>query len=51
LNADAEKNLGTLRVLLGNEFFCTPEEINNLEMMFDMKMEPLESFLRRYLGA
>lgn len=51
LNADAEKNLGTLRVLLGNEFFCTPEEINNLELMFDMKMEPLESFLRRYLGA
>ncbi|KKD34459.1 SDR family oxidoreductase [Limnoraphis robusta] len=51
LNADAEKNLGTLRVLLGNEFFCTPEEIDTLELMFDMKMEPLESFLRRYLGA
>ncbi|ERT07098.1 NAD dependent epimerase/dehydratase family protein [Lyngbya aestuarii BL J] len=51
LNSDVERSLGTLRVLLGNEFFCTPEEINTLEMMFDMKMESLESFLRRYLGA
>ncbi|MDY7021022.1 MAG: SDR family oxidoreductase [Cyanobacteriota bacterium] len=51
LNSDLERSLGTLRVLLGNEFFCTPEEIDNLEMMFDMKMEPLESFLRRYLGV
>ena len=51
LNSDVERSLGTLRTLLANEFFCTPEEINNLEMMFDMKMEPLESFIRRYLGA
>lgn len=51
LNSDVERSLGTLRVLLGNEFFCTPEEINTLEMMFDMKMESLESFIRRYLGA
>ncbi|MEL7035468.1 MAG: SDR family oxidoreductase [Cyanobacteria bacterium J06592_8] len=51
LNSDLDRSLGTLRVLLGNEFFCTPEEIENLEMMFDMKMEPLEPFLRRYLGV
>ena len=51
LNSDVERSLGTLRVLLGNEFFCTPEEINTLEMMFDMKMESLESFIRRYLGS
>ena len=51
LNSDVERSLGTLRVLLANEFFCTPEEVNSLEMMFDMKMESLESFIRRYLGA
>ncbi len=50
-NADTERSLGTLRTLLANEFFCTPEEINNLEMMFDLKLEPLESFIRRYLGS
>lgn len=50
VNSDLQKSLGTLRTLLGNEFFCTPEEIENLEMMFDLKMEPLEHFIRRYLG-
>ncbi len=50
VNSDLQSSLGTLRTLLGNEFFCTPEEIENLEMMFDLKMEPLEHFIRRYLG-
>jgi uncharacterized protein YbjT (DUF2867 family) len=44
-----QKSLGTLRVLLANEFFCTPEEIDRLQTLFQMKMESLESFIRRYL--
>ena len=51
LNSQAQKALGTLRVLLANEFFCTPDEILNLESMFNLKQEPLERFLRRYLGV
>lgn len=50
INQDLQRSLGTLRVLLGNEFFCTPEEIETLEMTFDLKMESLESFVRRYLA-
>ncbi|RMH75001.1 MAG: SDR family oxidoreductase [Cyanobacteria bacterium J007] len=51
VNPDLQKSLGTLRVLLANEFFCTPEEIERLESTFDFKLETLESFVRRYLGA
>jgi uncharacterized protein YbjT (DUF2867 family) len=51
VNPDLQKSLGTLRVLLANEFFCTPEEIEQLESTFDFKLETLESFVRRYLGA
>jgi hypothetical protein len=40
-----------LRTLLGNEFFCTPTEIATLEAVYNIKLESLESFLRRYLGA
>ncbi|MEB3884321.1 SDR family oxidoreductase [Lyngbya sp. CCY1209] len=50
-NPDLQRSLGTLRVLLGNEFFCTPEEIAELETLFDIKMESLEQFIRRYFGA
>jgi uncharacterized protein YbjT (DUF2867 family) len=50
VNPSAQKSLGTLRTLLGNEFFCTPDEIANLEATFHLKMETLETFLRRYLG-
>lgn len=50
-NPKAKEGLGTLRVLLANEFFCTPVEIETLESIFDMKMEPLETFVRRYLGV
>lgn len=51
LNSQAQQALGTLRVLLANEFFCTREEISNLESIFNLKLESLESFLRRYLGV
>lgn len=51
LNQDLYQKLGTLRVLLGNEFFCTSEEIDTLESVYQIKMESLESFIRRYLGS
>lgn len=50
LNPQLNKSLGTLRTLLANEFFCTPAEITRLESVFGIKMESLESFLRRYVG-
>lgn len=49
LNSQAQKALGTFRTLLANEFFCTHDEISRLESIFNLKLEPLESFLRRYL--
>lgn len=51
VNPQARKSLGTFRTLLGNEFFCTPAEIATLESVYNLKLESLESFLRRYLGA
>jgi uncharacterized protein YbjT (DUF2867 family) len=50
INPQLQKSLGTLRTLLANEFFCTTDEIARLESTFEMKMESLESFLRRYVG-
>lgn len=50
-NPKLRSSLGTLRALLANEFFCTPAETERLESLFGMKLEPLESFLRRYLSA
>lgn len=49
-NPQLQKSLGTLRTLLANEFYCTPDEIDRLESTFNMEMESLESFLRRYLS-
>jgi len=49
-NSQAQKALGTFRTLLSNEFFCTRSEIENLESIFNLKLETLESFLRRYLA-
>ncbi len=46
-NQDAQKAFGTFRTLLNNEFFCTPSEIERLESIFKLKLETLESFLRR----
>jgi len=51
LNSQAEKALGTFRTLLANDFFCTPDETSNLESIFNLKLETLESFLRRYLAV
>ncbi len=50
-NPQLQESLGTLRTLLANEFFCTPEEIDRLESTFNLKMESLESFLQRYLAT
>ncbi|AFY89741.1 MULTISPECIES: SDR family oxidoreductase [Chroococcidiopsis] len=49
-NPSLQKALGTFRTLLDNEFFCTREEITQLEEIYHLKMENLESFLRRYLA-
>jgi uncharacterized protein YbjT (DUF2867 family) len=51
VNPQTRKGLGTLRTLLANEFFCTSEEIAKLESVYNLKLESLESFLRRYLGT
>lgn len=50
INPQLQKSLGTLRTLLAHEFFCTADEITRLESTFALKMESLESFLKRYLG-
>ena len=49
-NSQTEETLGTFRVLLANEFFCTPQEVETVERIFNLKMESLETFLRRYLN-
>lgn len=51
LNPQTQKALGTFRTLLDNEFFCTREEISQVETIFNLKLETLESFLRRYLAV
>jgi len=43
------KALGTLRVLLANEFF-TRDEISDLESIFNLKLESLESFAALFGG-
>ncbi|MEB3358081.1 MAG: SDR family oxidoreductase [Synechococcales bacterium] len=48
VNPEAQEGLGTLRTLLANEFFCTQAEVERLETTFDLKLETLESFIRRY---
>lgn len=50
-NPKLKASLGTLRTLLANEFFCTLEETERLESLFNLKLETLEHFLRRYLGV
>ena len=50
INPQLNKSLATLRTLLAHEFFCTRDEIALLESTFGLKMESLESFLRRYVG-
>ncbi|XGV98387.1 MAG: SDR family oxidoreductase [Leptolyngbya sp. BL-A-14] len=50
-NPKLRSSLGTLRTLLANEFFTTPAETERLETTFNLKLETLETFLRRYLGV
>ncbi|MBE9035409.1 SDR family oxidoreductase [aff. Roholtiella sp. LEGE 12411] len=50
-NSQGQTALGTYRTLLANEFFCTKEEIANLEAIFNFQLETLENFLRRYLAV
>lgn len=50
-NPQGQKALGTFRTLLKNEFFCTNQEIAQLETIFNFQLETLESFLRRYLAV
>ncbi len=50
-NPQVQTSLGTYRTLLANEFFCTKEEIANLEGIFNFQLETLENFLRRYLAV
>ncbi|BAZ26992.1 hypothetical protein NIES4073_79060 [Kalymmatonema gypsitolerans NIES-4073] len=50
-NPQAQKALGTFRTLLKNEFFCTNQEIAQLEAIFNFQLETLENFLRRYLAV
>jgi uncharacterized protein YbjT (DUF2867 family) len=49
-NPLTKEALGTLRVLLANEFYCTPLEVERLEAIYDLKLETLEAFTRRYLS-
>jgi uncharacterized protein YbjT (DUF2867 family) len=51
INPQGQKALGTFRTLLANEFFCKTVEIAHLEAIFTIQLEPLESFLRRYLAV
>ncbi len=51
VNPQVRKTIGTFRTLLANEFFCTPDEIATLESVYDLKLESLETFLRRYVGT
>ncbi len=50
-NPNAQNALGTLRTLLDNEFFCTRDEVERLESTFNITMESLEAYLRRYFGS
>ncbi|BAY20918.1 NmrA family protein [Calothrix sp. NIES-2100] len=50
-DTQTQQALGTYRTLLANEFFCTKDEISNLERIFDFKLETLETFVRRYLAV
>jgi uncharacterized protein YbjT (DUF2867 family) len=49
-NPRVRASLGTVRALLANEYFCTPAEIERIESLFDLKLETLENFLRRYVS-
>ncbi|MEO1132454.1 MAG: SDR family oxidoreductase [Cyanobacteria bacterium J06639_1] len=47
---DLSRSLGTLRTLLAHEFYCTSADTDRLREVFDMPLESLEQYLRRYLN-
>ncbi|GAB4145971.1 MAG: SDR family oxidoreductase [Cyanobacteria bacterium J069] len=49
LNPGLKASLGTFRTLLANEFYTTPAEVEQLEAVYGIQLETVESFLRRYL--
>ncbi len=51
VNPDLGASLGTLRTLLANEFFCPSAEVQQVETVFNLKLETLEAYLRRNLSA
>lgn len=51
LNPGARAALGTFRTLLAEEFYCTPDEIARVQSIFEISLESLESFIRRYLST
>jgi len=50
-NPEARRALGTFRTLLANEFYCTPAEVQRLEEIYAMRLETLETFIRRYISV
>ncbi|NDJ16411.1 SDR family oxidoreductase [Myxacorys almedinensis] len=50
LNPTVKESLGTLRTLLANEFYITPEEVARIESVYGFKLESLENFMRRYVS-
>jgi uncharacterized protein YbjT (DUF2867 family) len=50
VNPGAKAALGTFRTLLAHEFYTIPAEVEQLESVYGFKLEPLESFVRRYMG-
>jgi len=49
VNPKVRNGLNTLRTLLTNEFFCTSEQIAEIESIYNLQMESLEHFVKRYL--
>lgn len=51
LSPNGKEDLGTLRALLANEFYVTPEEVERIESVYNFKLESVENFLRRQLSV
>jgi len=49
VNPSVSSGLNTLRTLITNEFFCTAEQVAEIESVYKVKMESLADFLKRYL--
>ncbi|EDX74421.1 NmrA-like family [Coleofasciculus chthonoplastes PCC 7420] len=49
VNPSVSSGLNTLRTLITNEFFCTTEQIAEIESVYNLQMESLEHFIQRYV--